>query len=43
LGNERSGTSKAGWLLMLNRVEKEKEVVAFKMGHARREPPSRVP
>lgn len=43
LGNEWSTTSKAGRSLMLNRVEKELEVVACKMGHVRSEPPSRVP
>lgn len=43
LGNEWSSTSKAGRLLMLNRVEREVEVVACKMGHVRTEPLSRVP
>lgn len=33
LGNEQSGASKAGRLLMLNSVEREAEVAACKMGH----------
>jgi len=43
LGNEWSGTSKAGQLLMLSRVEREGKVVVCKMGHVGTEPPSRGP